>query len=82
LKILSVFAVFIITQAIEGGFLTPKLIGEKVGLHPVWVLFAIFAGAAMMGFLGVLIAVPVAAVVAVLGRYGLERYLKSCYYSK
>jgi predicted PurR-regulated permease PerM len=82
LKILGVFGVFLLTQAIEGGVLTPKLIGEKVGLHPVWVLFAVFAGATLMGFVGVFIAVPVAAVVAVVGRYGLERYLQSRYYSQ
>jgi predicted PurR-regulated permease PerM len=82
LKVLGVFGVFIITQAIEGGVLTPKLIGDKVGLHAVWVLFAVFAGAALMGFVGVFIAVPVAAVVAVVGRYGLKRYLASQYYSK
>jgi predicted PurR-regulated permease PerM len=82
LKILGVFGVFLLTQAIEGGVLTPKLIGEKVGLHPVWVLFAVFAGATLMGFVGVFIAVPVAAVVAVVGRYLLERYLQSRYYSQ
>jgi predicted PurR-regulated permease PerM len=82
LKILGVFGVFVITQAIEGGLLTPKLIGDKVGLHAVWVLFAVFAGAALMGFIGVFIAVPVAAVVAVVGRYALERYLASRYYSQ
>jgi predicted PurR-regulated permease PerM len=82
LKIIGVFAVFIVTQAIEGGFLTPKLIGDKVGLHAVWVLFAVFAGAALMGFVGVFIAVPVAAVIAVIGRYSLERYLQSRYYAQ
>jgi predicted PurR-regulated permease PerM len=82
MKIAGVFGVFIVTQAIEGGLLTPKLIGDKVGLHAVWVLFAVFAGAALMGFAGVFIAVPVAAVVAVVGRYGIERYLQSRYYSE
>jgi predicted PurR-regulated permease PerM len=82
LKIAGVFGVFAVAQAIEGGVLTPKLIGDKVGLHAVWVLFAVFAGAALMGFVGVFIAVPVAAIVAVVGRYALERYLQSGYYSQ
>jgi predicted PurR-regulated permease PerM len=82
LKIAGVFGVFVVAQAIEGGVLTPKLIGDKVGLHAVWVLFAVFAGAALMGFVGVFIAVPVAAIVAVLGRYALERYLQSSYYTQ
>lgn len=72
-----VFLVFVVAQAIEQVYLTPKLIGEKVGLHPVWVLFAIFVGGALLGLVGVFIAVPSAAVIAVLARYGLQRYLAS-----
>jgi len=68
--------VFLVVQVIEGAFLTPRLVGERVGLHPVWVLFAVFAGGEVMGFLGVLIAVPAAAAIAVLVRYWIERYLE------
>jgi len=68
--------VFLVVQVIEGAFLTPRLVGERVGLHPVWVLFAVFAGGEVMGFLGVLIAVPAAAAMAVLVRYWIERYLE------
>lgn len=66
--------VYLVVQVVEGAYLTPKLVGDKVGLHAVWVLFAIFAGSEAMGFLGVLIAVPFAAAVAVLVRYWVKRY--------
>lgn len=72
----AVAAVFFIVQTVEGAFLTPRLIGERVGLHPVWVLFAVFAGGEIMGFVGVLIAVPAAAAIAVLVRYWIDRYLE------
>lgn len=72
----SVALVFMVVQTIEGGFLTPRLVGERVGLHPVWVLFAVMAGGEIMGFLGVLIAVPVAAAMAVLVRFWIDRYLE------
>lgn len=79
-RIAGVFGVFLVAQAIEGMVLTPKFIGENVGLHPVWVLFAVFAGGSLMGMVGVFLAVPVAAVVAVLARFGLERYLASRFF--
>lgn len=75
--LLQVFGVFVVVQVIEGAFLTPRLIGSHVGLHPVWVLFAIFAGGELMGFVGVLIALPVAAAAAVMIRHVIERYLDS-----
>ena len=75
-----VAAIFIAGQAVEGNFLTPKLVGERVGLHPVWVIFALLAGGALFGFLGILLAVPVAAVLGVLVRFFLRRYLDSSYY--
>jgi predicted PurR-regulated permease PerM len=73
-------AIFLIGQAVEGNFLTPKLVGEKVGLHPVVVIFALLAGGALFGFTGVLIALPVAAVIGVLVRFALEEYLSSPLY--
>ncbi|MFZ5609040.1 MAG: AI-2E family transporter [Pseudomonadota bacterium] len=76
----AVFSVFLIVQAIEGMVLQPRFIGGRVGLHAVWVLFAVFAGGELMGFVGVLIALPVAAVVAVLARFALQRYLASNLY--
>ena len=50
-------------QFLEGNFLAPKLIGDKIGLHPVWIIFGLFAGAAIFGFVGVLIAVPLTAII-------------------
>lgn len=75
--LLQVFGVFVVVQIIEGAFLTPRLIGSHVGLHPVWVLFAIFAGGEIMGFVGVLIALPVAAATGVMVRHVIDRYLDS-----
>ncbi len=70
-----VAAVFIVGQFIEGNFISPRLVGERVGLHPVWMLFALMAGGALFGFLGILLAVPVAAVIGVLVRFAANRYL-------
>lgn len=76
-----VAAVFFVGQAIEGNVLTPKLVGDRVGLHPVWVMFALLAGGALFGFVGVLLAVPVAAVVGVGVRFALSQYRLSTYYT-
>ena len=81
LPIFIVVGIFLAGQAIEGNFLTPKLVGERVGLHPVWVIFALLAGGSLFGFVGVLLAVPVAAVIGVLARFALGRYLQSGYYN-
>lgn len=80
LPIAIVAAVFFSGQVIEGSFVTPKLVGERVGLHPVWVIFALFAGGAVGGFLGVLLAVPIAAVIGVMGRFMVQCYLASDYH--
>ena len=81
IELMIVAAIFIAGQLVEGNFLTPKLVGERVGLHAVWVLFALLAGGSLFGFVGLLLAVPVAAVIGVLVRFGLERYLASSLYS-
>jgi predicted PurR-regulated permease PerM len=75
-----VVGVFVIGQAIEGNFLTPRLVGDRVGLHPVMVIFALLAGGALFGFLGMLLAVPVAAVIGVLTRFAIKEYVASRYY--
>ncbi len=75
-----VVGLFLFGQAIEGNVLTPKLVGDKVGLHPVWVIFALMAGGALFGFVGVLLAMPVAAVLGVLTRFLLKRYTDSSFY--
>jgi len=79
--VLVVVAIFVFGQAVEGNFLTPKLVGDKVGLHPVWVMFALLAGGSLFGFVGVLLAVPVAAVIGVLARFALQKYITSPYYT-
>ena len=70
----SILAIFAFGQIIEGNLVTPKLIGKKVGLHPMWIIFGLFAGGALMGFVGVLVAVPVTAVVGVVVRFALKDY--------
>jgi predicted PurR-regulated permease PerM len=76
-----VLGVFGLGQVIESYYLTPKLVGEKVGLHPVWVIFALFVGGLFLGFTGVILAVPVAATIGVLIRFFLGKYLSSPLYS-
>jgi predicted PurR-regulated permease PerM len=73
--------VFLVGQTLESYVLTPRLVGNRVGLHPLWVIFALLAGGALTGFTGVLIAVPTAAVAGVLIRFGLLRYMASELYS-
>ncbi len=75
-----VIGVFAIGQFIEGNFITPKIVGEKIGLHPVWVIFALLAGGVLFGFTGILLAIPAAAMLGVLMRFGLQQYLKSPLY--
>lgn len=75
-----VLAVFLLGQFIEGNFVTPKLVGDRVGLHPVWMMLSIFAGGALFGFVGVLIAIPVAAALGVLLRFAMKRYMESSLY--
>jgi predicted PurR-regulated permease PerM len=80
--ILVVAGIFIFGQIVEGNFLTPKLVGDRVNLHPVWVIFALLAFGALFGFVGVLLAVPVAAILGVLVRFALARYLASPLYDR
>src|SRR5205085_398774 len=66
--VVKVAVVFLIGHLLEGNILSPKLVGDRVGLHPVWIMFALLAGGSLFGFVGVLVAVPVAAVVGVIVR--------------
>ena len=77
LPVLMVAGVFGVAQLIEGMILTPRFVGERIGLHPVAVLFAVMAGAQLFGFMGVLLALPFAAVIMVLLRHTHQRYLDS-----
>jgi predicted PurR-regulated permease PerM len=78
--ILLVAAIFQLGQIVEGNVLTPKLVGGSVGLHPVWLIFALSAFGALFGFVGLLVAVPVAAVLGVLTRFALQQYKESRLY--
>jgi predicted PurR-regulated permease PerM len=80
LMIVAVACVFFVGQFIEGNILQPRLVGKSVGLHPVWLMFALFAFGALFGFVGLLIAVPAAAAIAVLVRFAISRYLESPLY--
>lgn len=75
-----VFVVFGVAQMIEGMFLTPLLVGDRIGLHPVAVIFAVLAGGQLFGFFGILLALPVFAVLAVLLRHAHDSYLESQIY--
>jgi len=81
LWILATAAVFAVGQFFEGNVLSPNLVGKSVGLHPVWLIFALSVFGSLFGFAGMLIAVPLAASLGVLGRFALERYLQSPYYT-
>lgn len=74
--------IFVLGQIVEGNFLTPRLVGRRVRLHPVWVIFALLAGGSLFGFVGILIAVPVAAVIGVAVRFALGKYLDSQLYKE
>jgi predicted PurR-regulated permease PerM len=78
--IVAVAVVFFAGQFIEGNILQPRLVGKSVGLHPVWLMFALFAFGYLFGFVGLLVAVPAAAAVAVLVRFAISRYLESPLY--
>lgn len=79
-EVLWVVGVFVVGQTIEGYVIYPYLLGDRVELHAVWVIFALFAGGVAFGFLGVLLAVPIAAALGVVARYWLRRYLESPLY--
>ncbi len=78
--VLMVAGVFALGQFIEGNFLTPRVVGRRIRLHPVWVIFAVLAGTALFGFAGTFLGTPAAAVIAVLIRFGVERWRASRYY--
>jgi predicted PurR-regulated permease PerM len=75
--VLATVGVFFVGQFIEGNILSPKLVGASAGLHPVWVMFALLAFGSLFGFLGLLLAVPIAAIIGVLTRFAIHRYQES-----
>ena len=80
LRIGLVGGIFALGQFLEGNVITPRLVGNSVGLHPVWLLFALSAFGSIFGFVGMLVAVPVAAAIGVLARFGIEQYRQSRLY--
>ena len=81
MPIAMVAGVFLVGQVLEGYVLSPKLVGAKVGLHPVWLMFALLAFGYLFGFVGLLVAVPLAAAIGVLLRFALRQYLESPLYT-
>ena len=78
--IVATAALFVVGQLLEGYVLQPYFIGNNVGLHPVWLMFALFAFGLLFGFVGLLVAIPAAAAIGVLVRYALTLYLASPIY--
>lgn len=78
--VLLIVGIFVVGQLLEGNFLSPKLVGGSIGLHPVWLMFALFAFSYVFGFVGLLLAVPLAAAAGVFVRYALKSYLASRLY--
>lgn len=81
----QIFAIIIVFGAVnlfEGNFLTPRFIGKRVGLHPVWIIFSLMAAGTLFGFIGVIITLPVAAILATVIRILLEEYYKSAFYNE
>lgn len=76
-----VLGIFVAGQFVEGNILQPRLVGRSVGLHPVWLMFALVAFGYLFGFVGLLVAVPLAAAVGVLARFGVRRYRESAFYT-
>jgi predicted PurR-regulated permease PerM len=76
-----VIGIFLFGQFVEGNIVSPKFVGERVGLHPVWMIFAMFAFGYLFGFVGLLVAVPLAAALAVLLRFALRQYFASPLYT-
>lgn len=72
--------IFILGQILDGNFLTPRIVGKSVGLHPVWILFSLSAFGFLFGFVGLMVAVPMAAIIGVFFRFGLKQYLDGVLY--
>jgi predicted PurR-regulated permease PerM len=74
--------VFLVGQVLEGSVISPKLVGDALGLHPLWIVFAVMAGGELGGFMGILIALPVSAIVTVIVLEVINHYKKSSIYAK
>lgn len=81
-QLVIIASIFISGQVIEGNFITPKLVGDKVGLHPVWLIFGMLCGGALFGFTGILLSVPITAILGVLVRFSVAQYMASDLYQE
>src|SRR5690606_42092349 len=80
LLIVAIFVIYMVGQFLEGNILYPKLVGQSININPVWLMFALFAFGLLFGFVGLMLAVPQAAMVGVLTRYALGKYQASSLY--
>jgi predicted PurR-regulated permease PerM len=80
MEIVSVLLVFVIGQFIEGNFITPKLVGDKVGIHPALIIFSLLAGGVLFGFVGILFAIPAISIIGVITRFYNKKYLASKFF--
>lgn len=80
MPLVMVVSIYLVAQALDAGFLSPQIVGPRIGLHPVWLILALFVFSYLFGLIGTLVAVPVAAALAVLVRFGLRAYLESSVY--
>ncbi len=81
-KLLPIWGTFAFAQSIESVILTPNIVGDKVGLHPVWIIFSLMGGGLLFGFIGVLLAVPMATLIGTITRFIFRQYLKTEFYEK
>lgn len=80
LQILAIFLVFLVGQFLEGNFITPKLVGSTIGVHPVLIIFSLLVGATLFGFLGILFSIPAIAVLSVIVRFMIKNYMRSKFF--
>jgi predicted PurR-regulated permease PerM len=80
IQIASIIAVFLAVQTVEANYIIPRFVGGKIGLHPMWIIFGLLAGGTLLGFIGLLLAIPITTVISVLIRYYIDKYKHSEYY--
>lgn len=79
-QVIIIIGVFIVVQAIESNYVVPKFVGGKVGLHPLWIIFGLLAGGSLLGFIGLLLAIPITTVLSVFIKHYIKKYKNSEYY--
>jgi putative permease len=80
LEIVAIISVFLAVQTVESNYIIPKFVGGKIGLHPMWIIFGLLAGGSLLGFIGLLLAIPITTVISVLIRHYIDKYKHSEYY--